>query len=123
YLTGGQTSEPLPRTGAATQTGLNAFGNYIRIGFAHIVPKGLDHILFVLGLFFFSMRMRPLLTQVTAFTLAHTVTLALATLKIVSVPPQIVEPLIAASIAWVAVENILWQKLTPWRTLVVFGFG
>jgi hypothetical protein len=69
------------------------------------------------------MRLRPLLWQVTAFTLAHTVSLALATLKIVAVPAEIVEPLIAASIVYVAVENILWQKLTPWRPLVVFGFG
>lgn len=123
YLTGGQTSEPLPRTGAAQQGALNAFVTYVRLGFEHIVPKGLDHILFVLGLFFFSMRMRPLLMQVTAFTVAHTVSLALATLKIVTVAPEIVEPLIAASIVYVAVENILWQKMTPWRPMVVFGFG
>ncbi len=58
----------------------HAFANYIVIGFEHIVPKGLDHILFVLGLFFFSLHMRPLLFQVTAFTIAHTVTLALAIL-------------------------------------------
>jgi HupE / UreJ protein len=64
-----------------------------------------------------------LLTQVTAFTIAHTVTLALASLKIVTVPASIVEPLIALSIAWIAVENILWQRLTVWRTLVVFCFG
>jgi hypothetical protein len=123
YLTGGQTSEPLPRAGIAAQSGFSAFVTYVRLGFEHIVPKGLDHILFVLGLFFFSMRLRPLLWQVTAFTLAHTVSLALATLKIVAVPAEIVEPLIAASIVYVAVENILWQKLTPWRPLVVFGFG
>ncbi|MFN3144234.1 MAG: HupE/UreJ family protein [Paracoccaceae bacterium] len=93
------------------------------IGFDHIVPKGLDHILFVLGLFFFSLKLRPLLYQVSAFTVAHTVTLALAILGLVRVPAAIVEPLIAASIAWIAVENILFREMKPWRTAVVFGFG
>ena len=123
YLAAGELSEPYPREARATEAGLTAFLNYIVIGFEHIIPKGLDHILFVLGLFLFSLHMRPLLIQITAFTLAHTVTLALATLKIVSVPASIVEPLIALSIAWVAVENVLWQRLTIWRTLIVFCFG
>ncbi len=123
YLTGGELSAPLPRTGSARQTWLVAFLDYIKIGFIHIVPKGLDHILFVLGLFFFSLKLRPILTQVTAFTIAHTVTLASAALGVISVPASIVEPLIAASIVYVAVENILQSELRPWRTAVVFGFG
>ena len=80
-------------------------------------------ILFVLGLFFLSTRFTPLLWQVSAFTLAHTVTLAMAVLGIVSVPASIVEPLIAASIVYVAVENILSDHLSRWRPYVVFGFG
>ena len=67
--------------------------------------------------------MRPLLTQVTAFTVAHTVTLALASLGVISISPNVVEPLIAASIVYVAVENVFFQRMTPWRTVVVFGFG
>ncbi len=123
YLTEGADSEPMPRTGSAQQSWLSAFVDYVRIGFEHIVPKGLDHILFVLGLFFFSLQMRPLLYQVTAFTLAHTVTLAIATLGLLQIPASIVEPLIAASIVYVAVENIFLQRYRPWRTVVVFGFG
>lgn len=123
YLTNGALSDPLPRQGVAKLSGLTEFGRYIALGFYHIVPKGLDHILFVLGLFFFSLHVRPLLMQVTAFTLAHTVTLALATLKIVSVPPQIVEPLIAASIVYVALEDAWGVKMSVRRTAVVFGFG
>jgi len=123
YLTDGQLSAPLPRDAVATVTGLASFARYIVIGYEHIVPKGLDHILFVLGLFFFSLHMRPLLFQVTAFTLAHTVTLALAVLGFVTLSPAIVEPLIAASIVYVAVENIFLTKITPWRTAVVFAFG
>jgi hypothetical protein len=123
YLTDGAVSDPLPREGVALQSFGAAFFTYMALGVEHIVPKGLDHILFVLGLFFFSANLRPLLLQITAFTVAHTVTLALATLDVIAVDPAIVEPLIALSIAYVAVENILWQRLTPWRTAVVFGFG
>lgn len=123
YLTNGALSDPLPRRGVATLTGWAEFGRYITLGFYHIIPKGLDHILFVLGLFFFSLHIRPLLMQVTAFTLAHTVTLALATLNIVSVSPQIVEPLIAASIVYVALEDALGVKMSVRRTAVVFCFG
>lgn len=123
YLTGGALSDPLPRQGVAEVGGVQSFIRYIVLGFEHILPKGMDHILFVLGLFFFSLHIRPLLVQVTAFTLAHTATLAMAVLGVVSVPASIVEPLIAASITFVAIENIFWPKLSWWRTLIVFGFG
>lgn len=122
-LTGGELSIPMERGQSIQQPWIVSFLDFIGIGFEHIVPKGLDHILFVLGLFFFSLKLRPLLTQVTAFTLAHTVTLALATLGFVQIPASIVEPLIAASIVYVAVENLMVGKLKPWRTAVVFGFG
>lgn len=123
YLDNGQVSEALPRTGALSESATAVFVRYIPIGFAHIIPKGLDHILFVLGLFFFSLALRPLLLQVTAFTLAHTVTLAMASLGVVTVSPALVEPLIAASIVYVAVENIIRPQLGWWRTAVVFAFG
>jgi len=123
YLTKGEDSAPIPRSGSAEQPWLTAFLDYVVLGFEHIVPKGLDHILFVLGLFFFSLHLRPLLYQVTAFTVAHTCTLALAVLGYVQLPATIVEPLIAASIVYVAVENIFLTRYRPWRTAVVFGFG
>jgi uncharacterized membrane protein len=124
FLEAGATSEPIAIGGGGEVGAWQSFLNYIPVGFDHIVPKGLDHILFVLGLFFFSTRIKPLLWQVTAFTIAHTVTLALSSLGYVSVPASIVEPLIAASIVFVAVENI-WAKgqLSPWRPAIVFGFG
>lgn len=123
YLVSGALSDQIPREGASDQTAGEAFADYIGVGFDHIVPKGLDHILFVLGLFFLSLHLRPLLWQVTAFTLAHTVTLALGALDIIRISPDIVEPLIAASIVYVAVENLLVRKLHPWRPAIVFGFG
>lgn len=122
-LQDGDQSQPLPRGGIANETASAVFLRFVVEGFEHIVPKGLDHIVFVLGLFFFSLAVRPLLVQVTAFTLAHMVTLALAALDIVRIPASIVEPLIAASVVFVAVENILRPQLGPWRTSVVFGFG
>lgn len=123
YLEGGQGSGDIQLSGGDQASGWATFATYIPVGFDHILPKGLDHILFVLGLFFLSTRFTPLLWQVTAFTLAHTITLAMAVLGIVSVPASIVEPLIAASIVYVAVENIVSDKLHRWRPVVIFGFG
>lgn len=122
-LASGGTSDPMPRRGVVNLDWLDNFLNYIVIGFEHIIPKGLDHILFVLGLFFFSLKMKPLILQVTAFTLAHTVTLAMATLGLVSVPASVVEPLIALSIAFVALENVKGGKIGIRRTAIIFAFG
>ena len=123
YLENGEISAAMPRGGPSREAWIVEFTNWIASGFEHIIPKGWDHILFVLGLFFFSLKMRPLLWQVTAFTVAHTTTLALATLGFVQLPASIVEPLIAASIVYVAVENIFVRRFHAWRTAVVFGFG
>ncbi|MBI3885258.1 MAG: HupE/UreJ family protein [Opitutae bacterium] len=97
--------------------------SYLWLGFKHILPQGYDHMLFVLGLFLFAPHWRPLLVQVTAFTAAHTLTLALAAFGVVSVSPRIVEPLIALSIVWVGVENLRQRALGRARVAVVFGFG
>lgn len=86
------------------------FTSYLKLGFHHILPAGLDHVLFVIGLFLLNSRLRPLLYQVTAFTIAHAITLALATLGWVTVSPRLVEPLIAFSIAWVALEAVWWNR-------------
>lgn len=104
-------------------TRLAVMGRYVVLGFQHILPKGLDHILFVLGLFLLSLELRPLLWQVSAFTLAHTLTLGLSIYGVVSLPSRLVETLIAASIVYVAVENVLSPKLRPWRVALVFAFG
>lgn len=124
FLNAGQTSDPFP-IGAPLKprSTLEIFGNYIVVGYTHIVPLGLDHILFVLGIFLLSVHWRPLLYQVTAFTIAHTITLGLSLYGLISLSPGIVEPLIAISIIYVGVENILTPRLKPWRVFVVFGFG
>lgn len=128
YLTNGARSPPLARTQSGG-SGVQGLLSYVVAGYRHIVPDGADHILFVLGLFFYSPRLRPLLAQVTAFTAAHTLTLGLATFGIVTVPRAVVEPLIAASIIWIAVENIAAGSAPPTtasarrRFCVVAGFG
>lgn len=123
YLQPGDSSGLVDITGAVRQGAGEIFVNYVVIGFEHILPKGLDHILFVVGLFLLSTRLRPLVWQITSFTLAHTVTLALGMLGIINLPASIVEPLIALSIVYVAVENLWSKNMTRWRPAVVFGFG
>lgn len=114
---------PKPVVQMNTETVAEVFMNYIDQGFIHIIPRGFDHILFVIGLFLLSPRLKPLLWQVSAFTVAHTITLALGASGIVRLSPAIVEPLIALSIVWIAVENLLTNQLHSWRVAVVFGFG
>ena len=120
----GARSEPLDLSAppAAPRAAETARG-YLRLGFVHIVPAGLDHVLFVLGLFLSSAPLRPLVWQVTAFTAAHAATLTLAAAGGGALPAGVVEPLIALSIVYVAAENVLTGRTTRWRLPVVFGFG
>ena len=96
---------------------------YLKLGFTHILPLGLDHILFVLSIFLLSSRLSTVLWQATAFTVAHSITLGLAMYGYIEPLPAVIEPVIALSIFFVAVENILVQKLKPGRLAVVFLFG
>jgi hypothetical protein len=126
WLEGGATSAPFElRAGAAPPppSRSEVVRRYFVLGFTHILPHGTDHILFVLGLFFLSRRWKPILLQVTSFTVAHTITLALTIYGFVSLPPSVVEPLIALSIVYVAVENLFTRELHPWRVALVFAFG
>lgn len=123
WLKDGAESDPIPIKGLAPKSAARLAFEYAALGFTHILPYGLDHILFVIGLYLLSSRLRPLLVQVTAFTVAHSITLGLGLYGVVSVPPTIVEPLIALSIVYVAVENVVTDKLGTWRPIVVFGFG
>ena len=102
--------------------GTSLFG-WIVAGFKHILPLGLDHICFILGLFLLQPKMKPLLWQTSAFTLAHSITLALVVMGLISVPSSVVEPMIALSIAYVGIENLWTKKLHSWRVALVFGLG
>ena len=96
---------------------------YFKLGISHIVPYGLDHILFVASLCLLSTKFKTILWQATAFTVAHTITLALSMKGIIKLPSEVVEPLIALSIMFVATENILLSQLKMWRIGIVFLFG
>ena len=124
FLRAGQAMTPVElHEGFAPKTTLATIAEFVGFGFTHILPLGLDHVLFVLGLFLASTRLRPLLLQVTAFTVAHTVTLGLSATGVVRLPSSIVEPMIAASIVYVAVENLCKRDVGWRRVLVVFAFG
>lgn len=98
-------------------------GFYLKLGVEHIIPNGLDHILFVVGLCLLSTKLKTILWQATAFTVAHSVTLALSMKGVITLPSAIVEPIIALSILFVALENILLSELKAGRIVVVFLFG
>ena len=104
-------------------TRLDIARQYLALGFTHILPKGLDHILFVLGIFLLSVQWRPVLLQVSTFTIAHSITLGLTMYGVVSLPARVVEPMIALSIAYIALENLVTSELKPWRLALVFSFG
>ena len=124
WLDGDRASTPLLlQTATPPESRFALLNRYIALGFTHILPKGLDHVLFVLGIFLVSRRVRPILLQVTAFTVAHSITLALGIRGVVSVPPAIVEPAIALSITYIALENVVMKDLRPWRYAMVFAFG
>jgi hypothetical protein len=123
WLKDGTSSGPIALADVVPKTKFQQFITYVKLGFVHIVPLGLDHILFVVGLYLLSPHWKPLLAQVTAFTIAHSITLALGLYGVLAISPRIVEPLIALSIAYVAIENIVTSKLQPWRPFVVFAFG
>ncbi len=124
WLQQGEFSEPFALVGElAPRSRREVAFDYTVLGFTHILPLGLDHILFVLGIFLLSLQLAPILWQVSAFTVAHTITLGMTIYGLISLPTTIVEPLIAASIVYVGVENIVIGQLKPWRVVIVFCFG
>lgn len=127
---GGETSVAKTPSKAAQSESwiISGFGHVISPDFFQAivelrVPEGLDHLLFILGLFLLAPRWKPLLGQSLIFTVAHSITLSLAIFGIISLPPQLVEVLIAASIAWIGIENLLVKNLKPSRLVLVFAFG
>jgi hydrogenase/urease accessory protein HupE len=98
-----------------------AFRKFLLLGVEHILT-GYDHLLFLFGLLLVGGSFRVAAKIITSFTVAHSITLALATFNIVSLPSRIVEPMIAASIIYVGIENI-WHRNLDKRWLLTFGFG
>ena len=105
------------------QPASHVFSYYLSLGYEHILPNGLDHILFVVGLYLLSPRLKDVVWQATAFTMAHTLTLILSMKNIIVAPPALIEPIIALSIVFIAVENLMSSRLQSWRIAIVFAFG
>ena len=99
------------------------FWKYMLIGYEHIIPLGFDHILFILCVFFLNTNIKQIILQASMFTLAHSITLGLAMYGLINPPANIIEPLIAISIVFHAIENIYSTKVKPWRMVMVFLFG
>ncbi|MFC7336195.1 HupE/UreJ family protein [Haloferula chungangensis] len=100
-----------------------SISGWIVLGFRHIIPDGLDHVLFILGIFLFVPRWKPLLAQSLIFTVAHSLTLGCAVLGWVQLPELWVELAIAASIAWIGIENLFLKKLGAGRYALIAVFG
>ncbi len=119
----GQSSEQAENDEPVITAQKGGWWRFVKIGFDHIIPLGVDHIVFVIGLFLFSPTWRPLLHQTITFTVAHSITLALALLGIVTFHTKWVEVIIALSIVYVAVENLWTKEMGKRRLILVFLFG
>ena len=114
----------VPKTAifAVSGTASHSFLAFLLLGVEHILT-GYDHLLFLFALLVVCRDLRSILTVITCFTIAHSITLALSTLDVVRVPARIVEPLIAGSIAYVGIENLIRGDAPKWRWLITFSFG
>jgi len=114
----------MPHTDASNVAleAVRSFTNFFCLGVKHILT-GYDHLLFLFGLLLVARGFFSSLGIITSFTVAHSITLAVATLNVVQIPSRIVEPLIAASIVFVGIENLLRGDIPTARRMVAFGFG
>jgi len=106
----------------ATAVRQSSFTGFLAMGVAHIWT-GYDHLLFLFGLLAVTRRLSTVFKIITCFTVAHSLTLAVAALNLVAIPSRIVEPMIAASIVFVGVENFLRNGEPKGRWLLTFAFG
>jgi len=102
---------------------VDIFGQYIGLGFTHVIPLGFDHILFILSLYLYTTSFSKVLIQCSVFTIAHSFSMALAALDIIIPNPDYVEPLIAITILYTSIENIIQYQTNNFRLIVVFLFG
>ena len=123
YLVSGNFSKEIHINKIKKQSIFQIIKNYMIIGFKHIVPLGLDHILFILGIYLVIYSFKDLFVRISIFTLAHTFSFALSSLSIIIISPKIIEPLIALSITYIAIENIFFKNSNFRRLLLIFCFG
>ena len=124
YLQSGEESDQIFFSANNFRSAFVSFTKFFVLGIQHIVPKGLDHILFIFGLFLFSSSINKLIKQITIFTIAHSITLIFVSLSLIKINPHIVEPIIALSIVYVGLENIFKNYIKEnFRYIVILFFG
>ena len=124
YLQSGTETDPIFFKENNFRSMFTSFTKFFVLGIQHIIPKGLDHILFIFGLFLFSSSLNKLIKQITIFTIAHSITLIFVSLSLIKINPQIVEPIIALSIVYVGLENIFRNYIKEYmRYVVILFFG
>ena len=124
YLQSGTESDPIFFRENNIRSMFASFVKFFVLGIQHIIPKGLDHILFIFGLFLFSSSLNKLIKQITIFTIAHSITLIFVSLSLIKINPQIVEPIIALSIVYVGLENIFKKYIKEYmRYIIILFFG
>ena len=96
---------------------------YVELGFTHVIPLGFDHILFILSIFLLNSNLKSVIIQCSVFTVAHSITLGITAAGYIMPDSKLVEPLIALSIVFTSVENIIHQNINPWRLAIIFLFG
>jgi hypothetical protein len=106
-----------------SRAGSDVFSFYTGLGFTHILPYGYDHLLFILGILLVNPQLRSMMMQATLFTVAHSVTLILTANDTIVPVPSIIEPIIALSILFVAIENLYMKRTSGLRYLLIFLFG
>jgi len=105
----------------------HSFLNFLEYGYQHVIPKGWDHVLFIIALVCLTFSWKPLLTQSLTFTIGHTITLALVVTGTITTPSpnfmKWVEITIAATIIYIAIENVISRKVRAHRLIMIFIFG
>lgn len=96
---------------------------YLALGYTHVIPLGFDHILFILSIFFLNSNIRSVIIQCSVFTVAHSISLGLAAAGYIMPNSNVIEPLIALSILFTSIENIVHDKVNKWRVIIIFLFG
>ena len=98
-------------------------GRYFVTGFEHVVTAGFEHALFVIGLLFLSLKLRPIALQLTVFVVAQSIAMGLMMYDIIAVPSRMVWPIVVLSIVYVVIENLMTRRLTAWLLSLIFVFG
>ena len=123
WLTKDKDTGVIDLKGERIYSSFDRFLEFLGIGFDHVIPLGLDHILFIAGMAMASISVLGLVGLVSSFTLAHTITIGLSMYGLVAISASIIEPLIALSIAYIAIENLFAKQHLKRKTVVVFFFG